>query len=43
VLDIAKARREWGWQPAIDLTSGIAAMMSAWHNRVPVDSVASFR
>lgn len=43
VLDIAKARREWGWQPAVDLTSGIGAMMSAWHSQVPADPVTSFR
>jgi len=43
VLDIAKARREWGWQPAIDLTSGIGAMLSAWHSEVPADPVTSLR
>jgi len=36
VLDVGKARRECGWQPAVDLTSGIGAMMSAWHDQVPV-------
>ena len=43
VLDIAKARRECSWQPAVDLTSGIRAMISAWRNQVPVDPVTSFR
>jgi len=43
VLDVAKARRERGWQPAVDLTSGIRAMISAWRNQVPVDPVTSFR
>jgi UDP-glucose 4-epimerase len=43
VLDIAKARRECGWQPVVDLTSGIRAMISAWHNQVPADTVAASR
>jgi UDP-glucose 4-epimerase len=43
VLDVAKARREWGWQPAVDLASGIGAMLSAWHNQVPADTRAAFR
>jgi len=43
VLDIAKATRECGWHPATDLTSGIRAMMSAWHDPVPVHKAASTR
>lgn len=43
VLDIAKARRECGWQPTVGLTSGIGAMMSAWHTQASVDPVTSFR
>jgi UDP-glucose 4-epimerase len=30
VLDNAKAREEFGWSPAIDLSSGIAGMMAGW-------------
>src|ERR1017187_6000118 len=43
VLDIAKASRECGWHPAIDLTSGIRAMMSAWYDPIPAHKVASNR
>lgn len=43
VLDIAKAKRECGWHPTIDLPSGIRAMMSAWHDPAPARKVASAR
>lgn len=43
VLDVAKARREWGWQPAIDLKSGVGQMMSAWHKQLPVAAFAASR
>jgi UDP-glucose 4-epimerase len=43
VLDIAKAKREYGWQPAVALTSGIRAMISAWRDQRPVDPVTFSR
>jgi len=43
VLDVSKARRELGWQPAVDLTSGIGAMLSAWHSQVPTAAFAASR
>jgi len=43
VLDNSKARLECGWHPTVDLASGIRAMMSAWHSRIPDDPVAASR
>ena len=34
VLDTTKARQEFGWSPAIDLRSGIAAMMTEWNREI---------
>ena len=39
VLNVEKAKRECDWQPAVDLTAGVGAMISAWHSEVAVDTV----
>jgi UDP-glucose 4-epimerase len=43
VLDIAKATEVCGWRPAIELTSGIRAMISAWHRQVPAETAVALR
>jgi len=34
VLDTSKALQEFGWSPAIDLRSGVAAMMTEWNREI---------
>ena len=38
VLDIAKAREEFGWSPAIDLRAGIRRMLDGWHGEPQSDT-----
>lgn len=38
VLDIAKARREFQWEPKVTLRAGIADMMRRWHTPAGRDS-----